>query len=194
MQRFHWFLIALAAVCLAGAPIAQAQSIDAFAGLNALTASQAVQNIPRLGGGLFPSAGVSLFLGPVGIGAEAAFRSQQSNSQATGLRPIYYDVNLIFDPIHISRSIVPELMVGVGAQSIQAYSGLTQCGSLNACSTYANANHLTGHVGLALKVYLTEHIFLQPEAHFYFVRHNAAFQAANAQRFGISLGFTFGGG
>jgi len=193
VQRFQWFLIALAAVCLAGVPVARAQSIDAFAGLNALTASQAVQNIPRLGGGLFPSAGLSLFLGPVGIGAEAAFRAPQSNSQATGLRPVYYDVNLIFDPIHISRSIVPELMLGVGAESIKAYSGLTQCGSLAACNTYASANHLTGHAGLAIKVYLTEHIFLQPEAHFYFIRHNTAFQSTNAQRFGISLGYTFGG-
>lgn len=194
MKQFRWLVLALAGVCLAGAPLARAQSLDAFAGLNALTASQAVQNIPRLGGGLFPSAGVSLYLGAVGIGAEAAFRAQHTNSLGSGLRPVYYDVNLLLAPFHISRSIIPEFMVGVGAESIQAYQGLTQCGSVSGCTAYANANHLTGHLGVAAKVYLTEHIFLRPEAHFYFIRGNSAFQAGQSQRFGVSLGYTFGGG
>lgn len=193
MKSIRWLILALAGVCLSTAPLATAQSIDVFAGLNALTASQAVQNIPRLGGGLFPSAGVSLYLGPVGIGGEVAFRAQHSNSQASGLRPTYYDVNLLFDPIHISRSIIPEFMVGIGAQNISAYQGLTQCGSISGCTAYANSNHLTGHIGLGAKVYLTEHIFLRPEAHFYFIRHNSAFQAGQSQRFGVSLGYTFGG-
>ena len=179
----------LAAVVVAVAvPRAKAQSLDAFSGLNALTAHQAVQNIPRLGGGLFPSAGVDLFLGPVGVGAEATFRAGQNS---TGVRPSYYDVNLLFDPIHISRSIIPVLMVGLGAQSITDYQGLTRCGGAGACVDYSST-HFTGHVGLAIKAYLTEHIFLRPEAHFYFIRHNGQLDATNSQRFGLSLGYSFG--
>lgn len=186
-------IVVLAGLLFALPGFARAQSVDAFVGLNALTASQAVQNIPRLGGGLFPSAGVSLFLGSVGIGGEVAFRAKQGNNLDTGVRPVYYDVNLILDPIHISRSIVPELMLGVGAQSLRAFSGLTQCGTVSGCTNYASSNHLTGHVGLALKLYVTEHIFLQPEAHFYFIRNNTQLQATNSERFGVSLGYSLGG-
>ncbi|MGH9413926.1 MAG: hypothetical protein ACRD0Y_09325, partial [Terriglobales bacterium] len=80
-------------------PAAQAQSLDVFAGMNALTAKQAVSNLPKLSGGLFPSAGVDLFFGPIGIGAEASFRASKD---AAGLRPTYYDFNVLLDPIHIT--------------------------------------------------------------------------------------------
>lgn len=180
--------LAAAMVALA-APQARSQSLDVFAGLNGLTAHQAVQNIPRLGGGLFPSAGADLFLGPVGLGAEATFRAGQNSS---GLRPSYYDVNLLFDPIHIGREFIPVFMVGLGAQSIKDYQGLARCGGLGGCADYSST-HFTGHVGVGLKAYLTEHIFLRPEAHFYFIRHNGQLDATNSQRFGLSLGYSFGG-
>ncbi|HUX66278.1 MAG TPA: hypothetical protein VMV31_02185 [Terriglobales bacterium] len=188
MRALRTTLIVLAGLLLA--PLAPAQSLDAFVGLNALTASQAVQNIPRLGGGLFPSAGVNLFLGAVGVGGEVAFRATPNSSS---LRPIYYDFNLLLDPFHISRSIVPELMVGLGAQTVRSYQGLAQCSGLGGCASYASS-HLSAHLGLAFKVYLTEHIFLRPEAHFYFIRNNQQFQASSAERFGVSLGYTLGGG
>ncbi|MGH9417585.1 MAG: outer membrane beta-barrel protein [Terriglobales bacterium] len=174
---------------LAALPVASGQSLDVFAGLNALSASQAVSGIPRLGGGLFPSAGVNLFFGPVGLGGEVAFRAQGNSSN---LRPIYYDFNLLLAPVHIARSAVPELMVGVGAQSIQALTGTASCGGLSSCASYAGSN-LAAHVGVGLKVYVTEHIFVRPEAHFYFIRNNSAFGTSNTRRFGVSLGYSFGG-
>lgn len=167
-------------------PVSGAQTLDIFAGLNALTAKQAVQSLPKLGGGLFPSVGADLFLGPIGVGAEASFRATTDSS---GLRPTYYDFNVLLAPIHISRSIIPELMLGLGSQNIQGIQGLASCGSLSNCSAYAG-NHLAAHVGLAAKVFLTEHIFLRPEAHFYFIHNNTAFP--NAQRWGVSLGYSFG--
>lgn len=157
-----------------------------FAGLNALTAKQAVQNIPKLGGGLFPSAGVDVFFGPIGIGAEASFRATANSS---GLRPTYYDFNILLAPIHIARSIVPVLMLGLGSQNIQGFQGLGNCGGLSNCAQYAG-NHLAAHVGLAVKFYVSEHIFLRPEAHFYFIHNNTVFP--NAQRWGVSLGYSFG--
>ncbi len=183
-------LAVLAGLALAAAPaLSSAQSVDVFAGLNALSASQAVQNIPRLSGGVFPSVGVNLFFGMFGVGAEVAGRATRNSS---GIRPVYYDVNLLVDPIHISRSIIPIFMFGLGAQSISSYTGLVSCGGVGPCTSYVGS-HLSAHVGMDLKVYLTEHLFLQPEAHFYFIRNNQL-QAASAQRYGVSLGWTFGGG
>lgn len=186
LTRFAVLSTLLLAVCLFLLPSARAQSLDVFGGLNALTAKQAVQNIPKLGGGLFPSAGVDLFLGPVGLGAEVAFRATQNSS---GLRPTYYDFNVLLDPIHISRSLIPELMLGLGSQNVQGFQNLTSCGSLSNCAQYAG-NHLSAHVGVAVKAYITEHIFLRPEAHFYFIHNNTPYP--NAQRWGVSLGYTFG--
>ena len=182
-------LLAVAGLALALVRVGQAQSLDAFFGLNAVSAHQAVQNIPRLGGGVFPSAGVNLFLGAVGVGAEAAFRS---TNNSTGFRPVYYDVNLLLDPFHVSRSISPEFMIGAGAQHIGDYGAAASCGGLSNCVNYAS-NHLALHLGVGVKVYLTEHIFLRPEAHFYFIHNNQAFQTSNSERFGISLGYTLGG-
>ncbi|MGH9466699.1 MAG: hypothetical protein ACRD1Y_05035 [Terriglobales bacterium] len=168
------------------APVTRAQSLDIFAGLNALTAKQAVSSIPKLSGSVFPSGGVELWLGAIGVGAEGSFRA---TSNGSGLRPVYYDANVLFAPFHISRSIVPELMLGLGSQNVEGFEALGSCGGLSNCAQYAG-NHLAAHVGLAVKVYVTEHIFLRPEAHFYFIHNNTAFP--NAQRWGVSLGYTFG--
>ena len=176
----------------AASATAAAQSVDVFAGLNALTASQAIQNVPRLGGGLFPSVGANLYFGPIGIGAEASFRANQQSYQGVQLRPAYYDINFLLDPIHFNRSIWPVFAFGLGAQNLSEYAGLTKCGVVG-CVSYAST-HFTAHLGLALKVYLTQHIFLQPEANFYFIRHNLQYQAPEAQRWGVSLGYSFGGG
>ncbi len=191
-MKLHASALAIAAgLVLAVAPApASAQSVDVFAGLNALTANQAVANIPQLSGGVFPGAGVNIFFGLIGIGAEVAGRATRNSS---GIRPVYYDVNLLVDPIHISRSIIPIFMFGLGAQSISSYTGLAGCGGVGPCTSYVGS-HLSAHLGFAVKVYLTEHLFVQPEAHFYFIRNNQQFQAASAQRYGVSLGWTFGGG
>lgn len=175
-----------AGLLFATLPAARAQSVDVFAGLNVLTAKE-VSQIPKLGGGVFPSAGAELWLGAIGIGAEAAFRATTTDQN---LRPTYFDVNLLLSPFHITRSAWPELMVGLGSQNVQGFEDLGSCGSLSNCAQFAG-HHLAAHLGLALKIYATEHFFVRPEAHFYFVHDNQAFP--NAQRFGVSLGYSFGG-
>ncbi|MGH9481127.1 MAG: hypothetical protein ACRD1L_03455, partial [Terriglobales bacterium] len=131
MRVVRTALIVVVGLALAGLTAAPAQSLDAFFGLNGLYANQTVTANPPLGGGLFPSAGANLWLGPVGVGAEGSWRASRSSA---GLRPLYYTVDALFSPIHIARSFWPELMVGVGAQTVSSSSGTVHC-STN-CSAY----------------------------------------------------------
>src|SRR5438270_1508071 len=53
------------------------------------------------------------------------------------------------------------------------------CNNLG-CTNYVSSNHLLGHVGGALRLYMTKSVYLAPEAHFYFVHNNIEFTSAHA--------------
>jgi len=183
-------LLAFLGLVLAGP--ARAQSVDVFFGLNALTAQQAQSSIPRLGGGLFPSVGADIMLlHTFGVGAEFTYRQKSNNYANTSARPAYYDVNAIWMPFHLPF-LSPEIQVGLGAAHLQAYQAVANCNGATNCFNVAEANHLTGHLGAGLRINLVHGFFLRPEAHFYYIRHNLAL-ARTAQRFGVSLGYSFGG-
>ncbi|MHB8735195.1 MAG: hypothetical protein ACYC6M_07845 [Terriglobales bacterium] len=182
--------LALVGFSLCGA--ATAQSVDVFFGLNALTAQQAQSSIPRFGGGLFPSVGADvMLLHTFGVGAEFTYRQKQNNYANTSARPSYYDVNAIWMPFHLPF-LTPEIQIGLGSAHLKAYQNVANCNGAANCFNVAEANHLTGHIGAGLRIYLTHGLFLRPEAHFYYIRHNLT-AARTAQRYGISLGYSFGG-
>lgn len=188
MRKAATILVALMGLAWVGLPAASAQSVDAFVGGTTVSANQSVTANPPIAGGFFPGVGANLWLGPVGIGAEGSWRASRS---AAGLRPLFYNVDALFAPVHIARSIWPELMLGVGVQTVSSSNGTIPC-RFN-CSDFTSA-HFMGHAGLAVKAYLTEHIFVRPEVHFYFIHNNTAFGISNAERYGLSLGYSFGGG
>ena len=178
-------------------PAAAQSTLDAYFGLNALTASQAVQSIPRLGGGLFPSLGATFMLwNHLGIGGEVAWRGGRNNyfdqfGNQIPYRPLFYDFNAVIDPFSTRGVLVPEAEVGVGGESVRFYTGSYNCG-FSGCTDYVSTNHLQLHLGIGLKFYLTSHIFLRPEAHLYLVHNNTEFATTAARRFGLSIGYTFG--
>jgi hypothetical protein len=183
-------------VCLLGS-FAGAQSIDAFFGMNTLITRPTQSNYPNLGGGLYPTIGADLMLWhTLGFGGEVAWRGSTGSyfnpSVFVGpVRPIFYDFNLVFTP-PIPR-ITPELQAGFGAESLRYYQPYYNCSSFSGCTNYLSSNHILGHLGAGLRFYVRGHIFLRPEAHFYFVRHNTAdFYPNSAVRVGMSIGYTLG--
>ncbi len=51
-----------------------------------------------------------------------------------------------------------------------------------------------GHFGAGIKMYPFAHnFFVRPEAHLYLVHDNQEFSSARAVRYGLSVGYTFGG-
>lgn len=170
-----------------------AQSVDAFFGLNAVTASQPA-GIPSLGGGAFLSVGGDLFpTHTLGFYGQAAWRTKQANYAGNPVRPLFYDFGAAWEPFHFSPRLVPFFRAGLGAESIRVYQPFFSCGSFTGCTNYVTTNHLMEHLGVGLKFYITPRIFIMPDANLYLIRHNVEYQTSSAHMFGIAIGYTLGG-
>lgn len=178
--------------------IVHGQQIDAAFGVGTVVAPSASSasgdHSPQsLGGGAFPSfSGDFVFTNGVGFQGEVAWRASQALYQGfQPYRPILYDFNLIYAPQSKSlRRIQPELLAGFGGVSIRFYQPFTTCSTFS-CSNFVSNNHLLGHVGGALRLYVLHSIFIAPEAHAYFIRNLNEFSSSHAQRYGLKIGYTF---
>jgi hypothetical protein len=176
---------------------AQAQQMDFAFGVNTVTAPAASSatgdHFPQsLNGGAFPvfSGGV-LITHNVGVNAEIGWRASRSlYAGIAPIRPLFYDFNAVYAP-RFGR-ISPEMMAGVGVESIRFYQNFVSCG-FNGCTNYTSSNHFLGHFGGGIRFYLNSVIFVRPEAHLYLVNNNNEFSSARFARYGISIGYSFGG-
>ena len=175
---------------------AHAQQIDAAFGVNALTSPSASSasgsySPESLGGGAYLSfSGNVLFKHQLGIQGEVAWRaSQKIYGGFQPYRPILYDFNGIWAP-RLGSRVGAEVMGGIGAESLRFYTPYYNC-SFSGCTNYVSSNHLLGHVGGGLKLYVTKSIFVRPEVHAYFIRNNYEFSSPRAFREGVSIGYTF---
>ena len=104
---------------------------------------------------------------------------------------MFYDFNAIFVPKIADRTYV-ELLAGIGSQATRFYQPFQIC-DFNTCKNFVTINHFMGHFGVGLKVYPFRNFFVRPEAHLYLVNDNQEFSSGRAVRYGISIGYTFGG-
>lgn len=196
-----WRLAIVLGCVLGMAGMASAQSVDAYFGLNALTASRSGNpDQPYLGGGTYLNVGGDLvFFHGLGFGAEAAWRASQmlfttppsgtlSGYQAPA-RPLFYDFNLVWEPVSLPW-VTPVVEAGIGAASFRFYQPFYTCGYFSGCTNYSSSNHLLLHLGVAANIYLTDHIFIRPMADLYVIRHDYEFGSATARRFGVAIGYT----
>lgn len=192
MKNFRWIM--LLAACFAFAALAPAQSVDAFFGFNTLLTKSSQSGVPKLGGGLYPNAGGDLIFLPFNLGIEAqvAWRASQSNYFGVGLRPVFYDFGLAWEPVKPGAIIRPDFGVGFGAENLRFYQGTLSCGTFS-CTNHTSSNHLLLTANAGLKVYLGEHIFLRPGLYFYNIRHNGAdLFVPSAWQVGLAIGYTLG--
>jgi len=178
----------------------QAQQLDAAFGFNTLTApsNQAITSTnfypQSIGGGFFPSVSADyLWKNHLGIQGEVAWRGKDNiyGGLNEPFRPILYDFNGMYAP-YLGKKIEIELLGGIGSQSTRFYSGNYTCGVFSGCSDYTSSNHLMGHVGGGVRLYVWNRVFIRPEAHAYFTHNNFEFNSAHSQRYGVSIGYSFG--
>ena len=172
--------------------------LDVAFGMNTLTAPSASaangNHTPQsLTGGAYPSFSADvLFFKNIGIQGEFAWKATRGNWQ--GLqpdRPMFYDFNAIFVPKIADRTYF-ELMTGIGSEATRFYQPFQIC-DFNTCKNFVTINHFMGHFGVGLKAYPFRNFFVRPEAHLYLVNDNQEFSSGRAVRYGISIGYTFGG-
>ncbi|MBV9074345.1 MAG: hypothetical protein JOZ10_11980 [Acidobacteria bacterium] len=177
-----------------------AQQIDAQFGVSGINAPSATtfnlnstDHSPQsLSGGVYPSLAADFLIWHnLGLGGEISWKGSQGlYQQSVNFRPILYDFNAVYAQ-KVSR-VGFALMAGIGAESIRFYEGFSQCNGFGQCTNYVSSNHFLGHVGGAIRLYMTHSVYLAPEGHFYFVHNNVEFTSAHAIRYALNIGYTFG--
>lgn len=145
------------------------------------------------GGTYLNFSGDFIFWHNLGAGGEVAWRATQ-DQYAGGIvpfRPIFYDFYGVFAP-KLAKRIGVELKAGIGSESLHFYTGNYTCGNLG-CSNYQSSNHFMGVFGGGIKLYATDNFFIRPEVEVYLVHNNFEFSGPRATRYGVSIGYTFGG-
>jgi hypothetical protein len=192
-------------LCFAGASLAaltgsaQAQKVDLAFGLSTTEAPGAssangVDHLPvSLTGGAYPGfSGDFLLFHNLGFGAELFWKATQADYAGQGFnyRPIFYDFNAVYSP-RLAPHVHAELVGGIGALSSRFYTG-TVCG-IYSCSNYQSSNHFDADFGGGLKLYAKGGFFVRPEARIYVIHNNLEFSSNHVTRYGVSVGYTFGG-
>ncbi len=180
---------------------AHGQQLDAALGFNAVSATSASNassnySPQSIGGGLTSNFSADFLLAHnFGVGTEFSWRWSKNQYQIPGLgisvpfRPFFYDFNAIWVP-RVTKSLSPELQAGIGAENLHFYVA-PSCGTN--CQNYVSNNHFMGHFGTGLRYYVAGNLFIRPEAHVYLVRNNNQFSSPYVKRYGVSVGYTFGG-
>ena len=171
-------------------------SIDTFNTGNVGPANTAgYYNTPKLTGA-FGKAGADFLITPhFGVGAEADFRFSQGDYAGLNYRPTLYDFYGIWQPIHRGR-IVPELVGGLGAANLKYYYPQSYCDAFAGCSSsntfLESSNHLQVHLGVAVSIYATQHIFIRPQVDAHFVNNFYQFGSDWVPEYSVSVGYRFG--
>jgi hypothetical protein len=184
----------VAAFCLILLPgsAAHAQQFDMSFGVSGLTGPASTATVQTIGGGAYPSFGMDfLFYHNVGVGFNAAFRANQNLYQGfQPFRPFFYDVDAVYAP-PLGKRAQAELSAGIGASSVRFYTPFLTCGTFTGCTDFVSSNHFLGQFGGGLRFYVTNRIFIRPEAHLYLIHNNFEFSGSHATRFGVSIGYSF---
>ena len=194
---------------LAAGPLAMAQipQANVYFGLGTATADSNGQLIDPLGtgilsatpklNGLFADLGGSLMLTPhFGAGAQISWRAGEGNYAGLNYRPLFYDFNVIWQPVKTSR-VVPELQAGLGGMRVRFSANTQACDQLVGCSTVSlgeeSSNHFQTHLAAAVRLYATHHIFVRPAIDAHWVNNNFQFGSNWVPQYSIGVGYSFGG-
>jgi hypothetical protein len=189
-------IIALFVLCSFGA-LAHGQQFDAAVGLSTLSAPSATTSngllFPSLTGGAYPDFSADFLLKHhLGVEGEISWRAAQSNYGGNQpFRPIFYAFNAIWAP-RISKNLTAEVLAGVGGEDLRFY-GIVNCNYVVGCTNYTSSNHFMGDFGGGIRAYVWHNMFIRPEARIYLVNNNQEFSSGRSARYGISLGYSFGG-
>jgi len=192
--------LAAAVAFLGLCTFASAQQADAFFGFGTLMSSDSCATntagnfICPEKGGLYTNVGADVvFHKHIGFAFETAWRASQGAYGGTGgqpYRPILSDFNALYQP-KVSKKVGLDLMGGVGWQSTRFY--LPYCTNAFTCNNFVSSHHFLTHVGGGIRYYVWGHLFVRPEAHYYWINNNTdVFSSGNVIRVGGSIGYTIG--
>ena len=173
------------------------QSLDVAFGVSTTTSPKGTTTnglfFPSDSGGTYPGFSAD-FLLHHRFGAEGELFWRASQNLYGGYqpyRPVFYAFNAIWAP-KLSKNITAEILGGIGGEDVRFY-GYTNCSAFFGCTNYTSSNHFMGDVGGGLRAYFWHDAFIRPEVRLYLVNNNNEFSSGRIARYGISLGYSFGG-
>jgi hypothetical protein len=177
---------------------AHGQQIDAAFGLSTLSSTAGKSSgglfFPSVGGGAYPNFSAdALIFHRVGIEGEVDWRASQNlYGGFQPYRPIFYTFNAIWAP-KLAPPITAELLAGIGGENLRFYTPVGSCNFLTGCTNYVSSNHFVGDFGAGIRAYFWRNAFIRPEVRVYLIHNNIEFSSGYAERYGVSLGYSFGG-
>ncbi len=186
---------------------AQVPQANVYFGLGTATADSSGQIIDPLGignfqptpklTGLFATIGGSLMLTDhFGAGAQYSWRTASGNYAGVDYRPMFYDFNMIWQPVKTSR-LVPEFQAGLGGATVRFTASGQSCDQLVGCSTVSlgaeNSTHFQAHFAAAARIYVTPRVFLRPAVDAHWVNNFFQFGTNWVPEYTLGIGYSFGG-
>lgn len=179
---------------------AYSQQVDIAIGAGTVSApSSNISNVftqfkQTLSGGNFLTiGGDALIHKSMGVQGEVSWRTSRTNyGGVLPYRPLFWDFNAIYAP-RFNKFLGAEVMAGIGAMSARFYTGQTNCSYFGGCTNYVSSNHFMGDFGGGIRLYPVGNFFIRPEARLYLINNNQEFSSGHAVRYGISIGYSFGG-
>lgn len=179
---------------------AYSQQVDIAIGAGTVSApSSNISNVftqfkQTLSGGNFLTiGGDALIHKSMGVQGEVSWRTSRTNyGGVLPYRPLFWDFNAIYAP-RFNKFLGAEVMAGIGAMSARFYTGQTNCSYFGGCTNYVSSNHFMGDFGGGIRLYPIGNFFIRPEARLYLINNNQEFSSGHAVRYGISIGYSFGG-
>jgi len=182
--------------CLFQLP-AHAQQFDAAFGVSTISSGTGTTSnglfFPSETGGAYPGLSADFLLHHrFGVEGDIFWRASQGlYGGYQPYRPIFYSFNAIWAP-RITKNVTAELMGGIGGEDLRFY-GFINCNALLGCTNYSSSNHFMGDFGGGIRAYVWHNAFVRPEARLYLINNNAEFSSDKVVRYGVSLGYSFGG-
>ncbi len=196
-MRMMTAVVVLCLACMMAMP-ANAQQVDvAFGGGSTASPGSGANALFALpadrGGAYLGFSGDVLIKGNLGVQAEINWRASQTLYEGQlPYRPLFYDFNGIYAP-RFNKYVGAEVLAGIGAESVRFYQNTYYCDFYGNCTNYISSTHFMGDLGGGVKLYPYGNFFVRPEMRLYLVHNNVEFNSGHVLRYGVSIGYTFGG-
>ena len=188
---------AVAVVFFLSGASAFAQTLDVGFGVSGLSSGAPTTSngllFPSDRGGLYPGFSADFLLHHrFGVEGELFWRASQNlYGGYQPYRPVFYAFNAIWAP-QLTKNLTAEVMGGIGGEDLRFY-GIQNYNPLSGFTNYTSSNHFMGDVGGGIRAYFWHSAFLRPEVRLYLINNNAEFSSNRVLRYGVTLGYSFGG-
>lgn len=182
-----------------------AQSVNAYFGVGTATDSSSNAQIdtfgtgnpfttPSLGGAMLDAGASVMFTKHYGVGADVNWRASRGNYAGLLYRPVFYNFDGVWEPVSTKR-FEPEIHAGLGGMHIGYSFNQTECDQFVGCQTFnqsvETSSHFQLHAAAAVRIYLTDHVFVRPAVDAHWVNNFFQFGSNWVPEYSVGLGYSF---